>query len=52
VEVPAEQEEHLVHWLSKRLNPQVRVLRLDSFDFSLVGGRLLATSDGPDALFM
>ena len=52
VEVPAEQEEHLVTWLSKRLNAQVRVPRLDTFGFHLMGGRLLASSDGPGALLM
>jgi anti-sigma factor RsiW len=52
VEVTAEQEQHLVDWLSKRLNAQVRVPHLDSFGFRLMGGRLLATSDGPGALFM
>lgn len=52
VEVPAEQEAHLVAWLSKRLNAPVRVPRLDTFGFRLMGGRLLATSDGPGALLM
>jgi anti-sigma factor RsiW len=52
VEVPGEQEQHLVAWLTKRLGGEVRAPRLDSLGFVLVGGRLLASDDGPGALFM
>lgn len=52
VEVPAEQEKHLVAWLSKRMGTEIRVPQLDSVGFALVGGRLLASDDGPGALLM
>ena len=41
VEVGADQEAHLVAWLSKRLGIQLRVPHLGEQGFSLVGGRLL-----------
>lgn len=41
VEVGADQEAHLVAWLSKRLGTQLRVLHLGEQGFALVGGRLL-----------
>jgi anti-sigma factor RsiW len=41
VEVGADQEAHLVAWLSKRLGTQLRVPHLGEQGFSLVGGRLL-----------
>jgi anti-sigma factor RsiW len=50
VEVGAEQEEHLVQWLSKRLGTPLRVPALSAQGFHLVGGRLLPGSvDVPDA---
>jgi len=53
VEVPANQEKHLVRWLSKRLGHQLKVPGLQSVGFELVGGRLLATpDDGRAAQFM
>ncbi len=52
VEVGADQEAHLVHWLTKRLGSQVVVPKLEKLGFLLVGGRLLASDDGPGALFM
>lgn len=52
VEVPGEQEEHLVGWLTKRIGAPVRAPKLDGLGFSLVGGRLLAGGDGPGALLM
>jgi anti-sigma factor RsiW len=52
VEVPADQEQHLVTWLSKRLGTKVRVPRLDEAGMSLVGGRLLPGESGPVAQFM
>jgi anti-sigma factor RsiW len=52
VEVGADQEQHLVAWLSKRLGAQVRVPKLDGMGFSLVGGRLLPGDNGPVAHFM
>jgi anti-sigma factor RsiW len=52
VEVGAEQEQHLVAWLSKRLNTKVRAPKLDEAGLALVGGRLLPGENGPVALFM
>lgn len=54
VEVGADQESHLVAWLSKRLGAPVRAPKLESVGYSLVGGRLLP-GDGatqPVAQFM
>ena len=47
VEVGADQEQHLVAWLSKRLGAQVRTPKLDTIGFNLVGGRLLPGDSGP-----
>lgn len=52
VEVGADQEEHLVAWLSKRLGAPVRAPKLDGVGYSLVGGRLLPGENGPVAHFM
>ena len=52
VEVGADQEQHLVTWLSKRLGTKVRAPRLDEVGMSLVGGRLLPGDSGPVAQFM
>ncbi|MGH6628738.1 MAG: anti-sigma factor family protein, partial [Burkholderiales bacterium] len=47
VEVGADQEAHLVAWLSKRLGAQVRAPKLDAVGYSLVGGRMLPGEVGP-----
>lgn len=47
VEVGADQESHLVAWLSKRLGAKVRAPNLESVGYSLVGGRLLPGESGP-----
>ena len=52
VEVGADDEQHLVTWLSKRLGAKVRAPKLDEVGMSLVGGRLLPGDSGPVALFM
>ena len=52
VEVGADQEEHLVAWLSKRVGARVRAPKLDEAGMTLVGGRLLPGESGPVALFM
>jgi len=52
VEVGADQEEHLVKWLSKRLGVNVQPPQLQSAGFTLEGGRLLPGEDGPAAQFM
>lgn len=52
VEVGADQEQHLVTWLSKRLGTKLRAPRLDEAGLALVGGRLLPGESGPVAQFM
>lgn len=52
VEVGADQEQHLVAWLSKRLGGEVRAPKLDGESMALVGGRLLPRDPGPVAQFM
>jgi anti-sigma factor RsiW len=53
VEVGADDEAHLVAWLSKRLGATLRVPDLRAAGLSLVGGRLLPDPDGGvAALFM
>lgn len=52
VEVGADQEQHLVTWLSKRLGAQVRAPKLEAVGYGLVGGRLLPGENGPVAHFM
>lgn len=52
VEVPADQEAHLVAWLTKRMGNPIRAPILDDMGFFLVGGRLVASDYGPSALLM
>ena len=52
VEVGADDEQHLVAWLSKRLGVKLRAPKLDEAGMSLVGGRLLPGDNGPVAQFM
>ncbi len=52
VEVGAEQEAHLVAWLSKRLGAELRAPRLDAAGYRLVGGRLLPGEAGAVAQLM
>lgn len=52
VEVGADQETHLVNWLSKRLGAQLKVPHLGNIGYTLVGGRLLPGDRGPVAQFM
>jgi anti-sigma factor RsiW len=52
VEVGADQEQHLVAWLSKRLGAPVKAPSLAEEGYALVGGRLLADETGPAAQFM
>ena len=52
VEVGANEEAHLVQWLSKRLGHQLIVPDLGALGFRLMGGRLLPADSGPAALFM
>lgn len=46
VEVPADEEAHLVQWLSNRLGAGIAAPKLAYFNFALVGGRLLPRADG------
>jgi anti-sigma factor RsiW len=52
VEVGANEEAHLVQWLSKRLGHRLIVPDLNALGFQLMGGRLLPADSGPAALFM
>ncbi len=53
VEVRAEEEAHLVKWLTKRLDAPVKAPNLDALGYRLVGGRLLpAEGSSPAAQFM
>ena len=52
VEVDAKEQDHLVKWLSKRLDIALKVPVLASEGFELLGGRLLPGPEGPVAQFM
>lgn len=52
VEVDAAQQQHLVQWLSKRLNRPLKVPNLGATGYELVGGRLLPGDGGARAQFM
>lgn len=52
VEVGADQETHLVNWLSKRLGASLKIPHLAAQGYALVGGRLLPGERGPAAQFM
>jgi len=52
VEVGADEEAHLVGWLSKRIGQSVHAPDLSQFGFRLVGGRLLPAAGRPAAQFM
>lgn len=52
VEVGADQQDHLVKWLSKRLGNELKVPVLTQQGYDLVGGRLLPGGKGPVAQFM
>jgi len=46
------QQEHLAHWLSKRLNRPVALFDLQAQGFTLLGGRLLPDDPAPGAQLM
>lgn len=52
VEIRASDGPQLVQWLSNRLNQPVKVPDLTTAGYRLMGGRLIATSHGPAAMFM
>jgi anti-sigma factor RsiW len=52
VEVSGDERTHLVQWLSKRLDNELRVPDLEPSGLKLVGGRLLPGPSGASAFFM
>ncbi|WP_201837132.1 anti-sigma factor [Microvirga zambiensis] len=52
VEVPADQEAHLVQWLSRRVGKPLFAPNLNAQGYRLIGGRLLPAGNEPAALFM
>lgn len=52
VEVAATEQQHLVQWLSKRLDRPLKLPDLSAQGYTLVGGRLLPGNQGPRAQFM
>src|SRR5262245_27027443 len=52
VEVAADQRDHLMTWLSKRLGQPVNAPDLVQHGYQLVGGRLLSLGERPAAYFM
>ncbi len=52
VEVGADQETHLLQWLSRRLDHPLRVPDLNALGYRLVGGRLLPGDGSARAQFM
>ena len=52
VEVPGAERPHLVQWLSKRLDYELRIPDLERTGLKLVGGRLLPGPLGPAAFCM
>ena len=52
VEVGADQQAHLVQWLSRRLGTKLIAPHLEAHGYRLVGGRLLAAGEGPAAQLM
>jgi anti-sigma factor RsiW len=52
VEVSADQEAHLVQWLSRRFGRPLLAPTLTAHGYRLIGGRLLPAEDQAAALFM
>ena len=53
VEVSVDKKDHLVSWLSKRVDHPLKVPELQQYGYKLLGGRLLAMKKGrPAAQFM
>lgn len=52
VEVGADEKDHLVAWLSKRVGVSLVAPDLETFGFTLIGGRLLPSGRQPAAQFM
>ena len=52
VEVRADEEAHLLQWLSKRLGTRLSAPDLTALGYRLMGGRLLPAGAGPAAMLM
>lgn len=52
VEVAAAEQQHLVQWLSRRLDRPLKVPDFSTLGYTLVGGRLLPGENGARAQFM
>ena len=52
IEVGAEQKDHMVSWLSKRLGEKIVAPDIASEGFTLIGGRLVTYIEKPAALIM
>ena len=52
VEVAATEQTHLQNWLSKRVGQPIKIPDLTAQGYSLLGGRLLAESEGPAGQLM
>lgn len=52
VEVGADEEQHLVAWLTKRLDTPVKAPDLSAEGLRLLGGRLIPSGDRPAAMLM
>lgn len=52
VEVPANEEAHLVTWLSRRLDAQLHIPDLTPLGYRLIGGRQTVSADMPTAMLM
>jgi anti-sigma factor RsiW len=52
VEVPGDQEAHLVQWLSRRVGKPLKAPDLNAQGYRLIGGRLLPSGGEAAALFM
>lgn len=52
VEVGADEEEHLVSWLGKRLGTKFVAPELKQYGFDLIGGRLVPFAGKPGAMLM
>lgn len=46
VEVGADKKEHLVAWLSKRIDHPIKMPQLENYGYKLLGGRLLSMQEG------
>lgn len=52
VEVPASERAHMDTWMTKRMGTQMRPPDLSASGFSLMGGRILPSAQGPAGLYM